>query len=532
MAWPLRPEASSEIKSPLIIVRAVQHADHAIGSIQSVATENPNRRRTLTETSLTLRGQSQLRRSGIRIRDILKSFSATSENRPKSRGSIFAPSGNPTTIIVRISLDSRQRWSHHRPISVAASGPLMTRNRISFLFLNLGHFFDHLFLLVFATVAALSLAKEWNLSYAELIPYATPGFIAFAICSLPAGWLADKWSREGMIAIFFIGIGASSMVTALAETPVQIGAGLLAIGVFAAIYHPVGLAMVVHGRVKTGVPLAINGIFGNMGVACAALITGYLIDQADWRAAFVWPGLVSVLTGVAYMLFVRAGRTEREAERLSGAAARKAAAGHQQLDRRTLLRVLGIVLFTTAAGGLVFQSTTFALPKVFDERLQSLSATATQVGGYAFIVFAVAAFAQLVVGYLVDRHSIRGIFALVAGLQVVFFVLMSQLSGPLALFVAMAFMLVVFGQIPINDVLIGRVTRNEWRSRIYALRYILTCSVMASAVPFIAWLHAGWGFTLLFQILAAAAAAIFFAVLLPPGVSVVTGPRPRAAAAE
>ena len=408
----------------------------------------------------------------------------------------------------------------------------MTRDRISFLFLNLGHFYDHLFLLVFATVAALALAGEWGLSYSELIPYATPGFIAFALCSLPAGWLADKWSREGMIVIFFIGIGASSIATALAETPVQIGAGLLAIGVFAAIYHPVGIAMVVHGRVKTGVPLAINGIFGNMGVACAALITGFLIDHAGWRSAFVWPGVVSILTGIAYLVFVRAGRAAREADRASGAAARKAAAGHLALDRPTILRVLAVVLFTTAIGGLIFQSTTFALPKVFDERLQDLGASATMIGWYAFIVFAVAAFAQLAVGYLVDRHSIRGIFALVAALQAAFFFLMSQVSGALALLVAMAFMLAVFGQIPINDVLIGRVTRNEWRSRVYALRYILTCSVMASAVPFIAWLHAGWGFILLFQVLSASAAVIFCAVLLLPGVSAVTGRSPQAAAAE
>ena len=50
---------------------------------------------------------------------------------------------------------------------------------------------------------------------------------------------------------------------------------LILVGVFAAIYHPVGLALVVHDRQRTGVPLAINGIFGNMGVASAALITGF-----------------------------------------------------------------------------------------------------------------------------------------------------------------------------------------------------------------------------------------------------------------
>ena len=121
--------------------------------------------------------------------------------------------------------------------------------RINFLFLNIGHFFDHLFMLLFATVAALTLSRQWGMGYAELIPYATPGFIAFGVCALPAGWIADKWSRKGMMTIFFIGIGASSIATSLAQTPLQISAGLTAIGVFAAIYHPVGLALVLPVRV-------------------------------------------------------------------------------------------------------------------------------------------------------------------------------------------------------------------------------------------------------------------------------------------
>ena len=49
-----------------------------------------------------------------------------------------------------------------------------TRDRLNFFFLNVGHFLDHLFTLIFATVV-LVLVKDWKLSYAELVPYATPG---------------------------------------------------------------------------------------------------------------------------------------------------------------------------------------------------------------------------------------------------------------------------------------------------------------------------------------------------------------------
>ncbi len=231
----------------------------------------------------------------------------------------------------------------------------MSRTKLRFLFLNVGHFLDHLFVLIFAT-AALKLTTDWGLGYAELIPYATPGFVAFGLCAIPAGWLADKWSREGMMVVFFIGIGLCSIMAGFANSPLQMGICLTLVGMFAAIYHPVGLAMVVQGLEKTGVPLAINGIFGNMGVASAVLLTGLIVDHAGWRSAFFLPGVLSVVIGLMYLVFIRSG-----ADGLAAVTSKKAAA--LQLSRRTLVRVFGVVLFTTALGGLVFQSTTFALPK-------------------------------------------------------------------------------------------------------------------------------------------------------------------------
>ncbi|MDP6390152.1 MAG: MFS transporter [Alphaproteobacteria bacterium] len=388
----------------------------------------------------------------------------------------------------------------------------MARDRINFFFLNLGHLFDHLFMLIFATVAALALATEWGMTYGELIPYAMPGFVAFGIASIPAGWLADKWSRTRMMNVFFLGAGAASIATGFATTPLQIGAGLLVIGLFAAIYHPVGIAMVVHGRVKTGMPLAINGVFGNLGVASAALVTGVIIDLYGWRTAFIAPGVFALGLGIAYWTFQASDKrevSEAKAQKSAGTAA-------MALDRNVLVLIFAIIFFTTALGGLIFQSTTFALPKIFDERLGNLATSATEVGAWAFMVFTVAAFAQLVVGYLVDNHSVRTVFAFVAGLQAILFFLMLELTGVAALVVSVGFMLVVFGQIPINDVLIGRIAKSEWRSRAYAVRSFITFTVMASSVPMIAWLHATWGFTALFMVMCGVAVLIFLAVLKLP----------------
>ena len=388
--------------------------------------------------------------------------------------------------------------------------------RTHFVFLNLGHFIDHLLMLVFATAAALTLAREWGMSYAELIPYATPGFVAFGLFSLPAGWLADKWSREGMMLVFFFGIGMSAIATALAQSPLQMAFGLFAIGVFGAIYHPVGIPLVIQGYMKTGLRIAVNGVFGNLGVAVAALLTGYLVDQSGWRSAFIWPGLVTIVIGAGYAILVGRGRSEGASTDAGGASPENATAGEMQLGRHLLIRVFAIVFFSTAIGSLVFQSTTFTLPKIFEERLGDLAVSATLIGWYAFVVFAIASMGQLVVGYLVDRFSIKAVFVAVAIFQVIFFLAMIGRVGNVALLVAIAFMLVVFGQIPINDVLVGRITKSEWRSRAYGLRYVIGFTVMASAVPMVAWIYARWSSDALFIVLAAAGAGILIAVVMLP----------------
>jgi MFS family permease len=392
-------------------------------------------------------------------------------------------------------------------------------NRLEFFFLNLGHFYDHLFILIYATVAALVLPSVFDMSYGELIVYATPGFIAFGAFALPAGWLADRWSRRGMMIVFFIGLGISASITGLADSPMEIGAGLFLVGAFASIYHPVGITMVVEARpVRTGVALGINGVWGNMGVACAAVVAGTLIDLSGWRAAFFVPGVAAVVTGIAYALLCRA----------HARVGIKPAAGTKRepivLDKNMLVKIFVIIALTTTLGSYIFQSMTFSLPKILEERLSGVFDSATAVGGSAFAVFAIASMAQILIGHLVDRHSIRTVFAIVAGLQVPAYMLAVGLSGVPVLVSAVAFMLLVFGQIPINDALLSRITTPEYRSRIFAVKFVLSFSVAAAAIPLVALLHETTGFDGLLTAMAAVAGAIFLCVLALPRTSVMTAP--------
>jgi MFS family permease len=382
----------------------------------------------------------------------------------------------------------------------------MTDRRFLVPFINLGHLLDHLVMLVFPTVV-IALAREWDRPYSQLLPLALGGFIAFGAFAIPAGWLADHWSRYKMMAVFFFGIGISLFLTGFAQAPWQIAVGLTLVGTFAAIYHPVGIAMLVAAPEKMGLALGWNGLWGNLGLAAAALVSGALMYLFGWRAAFFVPGAASVAAGIAFLLLVPD----------PGPVAKKSKTIGLAIDGATMARIFAILVIVTSCGGVIFNSATVAMPKVFDERLRELTQTDFGIGALVAFVYCVAAFAQVVVGSLIDRIEMRRLMIAMALAQIPLLALAANSEGWLMLAAAILMMLAVFGQIPINDAIVGKYCADEYRSRVYAVRYVVTLGVAALAVPLISTLHAtAGGFSNVFLVLAGLAVAILAAALFFP----------------
>ena len=382
----------------------------------------------------------------------------------------------------------------------------MSEKRFLVPFINLGHFLDHLAMLVFPTVV-LALAREWNRPYAELLPLAVGGFIAFGAFALPAGWLADHWSRYRMMVVFFIGIGVTLFLTGLAQTPWQIAAGLTLTGMFAAIYHPVGIAMLVAAPRKLGAALGWNGLWGNLGLAAAAVISGALMDLWGWRTAFFVPGVLCVAAGIAFLLLVPDPGPVKKTSKSIGL----------HIDRATMARIFAILLVATACGGVIFNSTTVAMPKVFDERLAALTQTNLGIGALVAFVYTLAAFAQIAMGALIDRFELRRLMIGIALIQIPLLALAANLQGWAMLGAALAVMLAVFGQIPLNDAIVGKYCADEYRARVLAVRYVVSLGVAAVAVPLISALHrTEGGFGNVFLVLSALATGMLAASLFFP----------------
>ena len=373
-------------------------------------------------------------------------------------------------------------------------------------FINLGHLLDHLVMLVFPTVV-LALGREWNQPYSELLPLALGGFIAFGAFAIPAGWLADHWSRYRMLAVFFFGIGISLSVTGFAREPWQIAASLTLTGTFAAIYHPVGIAMLVAAPKNLGMALGWNGLWGNLGLAFAAIVSGALMDWWGWRAAFFIPGLVSIAAGAAFLFLVPD----------PGPVVKKSKTIGLHLDRATMTQIFVILLVATACGGVIFNSTTVAMPKIFDERLRALTQTNFGIGALVAIVYSVAAFAQVLMGTLMSRFDMKPLMIGVGLVQMPLLFAAASLDGWPLLIVALFMMMAIFGQIPLNDGIVGKYVADEYRARVLSVRYVISLGVASVAVPMIALLHrTEGGFRNVFLVLAALACAVFVSALFFP----------------
>ncbi|WP_460144691.1 MFS transporter [Pseudomonas sp. S2_A02] len=382
----------------------------------------------------------------------------------------------------------------------------MNQSRNVLRYINAAHVIDHMFMLIFPA-AILGMTQAFALDYAALIGLSLGGFIAFGGCSLPAGWLGDHWSRRKMMLVFFFGIGASAIFTGVSSSAPMLVLGLTLIGVFAAIYHPVGTAMLVAYAQNRGREIGINGMWGNLGVAFSALITGLLVTQFGWRSAFILPGVVAIVLGIGFALQVREEPIPKRAHiPLKGAAG----------QRISMVVVFGVLALATATGGVVFNATTMTYPKLFQERLHDLFASPQLLGVVVSLAYAFGAVAQLSIGRVLHRFSLKWPFIVLTLCQAPLLFGLAYVEGWAVIALGAAFMFVVFGQVTVNDAMVANFVAPQWQSRVFALRYCLSFGASACAIPLISFVEPRQGFVGLYLILAGFAALTFIAAVFFP----------------
>jgi len=337
----------------------------------------------------------------------------------------------------------------------------------------LAHALDHLFLLIFATAVA-AIAADFGFARREdLMPYSVGAFVMFGLGSLPAGKLGDSWGRRPMMLVFFFGLGAASLLASVTQTVWQLAAALTLLGTFTAIYHPVGIPMLVQGAKRPGATIGINGLAGNLGLAAAALITGVLVQLIGWRAAFAVPGAVCIGLGFVFARLVPA-ETEPPARRSRPAAV--------ALSPAALARVLMVMTVASASASLLFNLSTNGNGQLLAERLHGVVNDPAKLGMLLAAVYALASLAQVVVGRLLDRFPLKQVQLSIVLAQAPLLALASQAQGWWLYAALLGVMVLIFGSIPFTDAVIVRYVDDRMRSRVAGLRLTLSLGFSSLAV--------------------------------------------------
>lgn len=378
--------------------------------------------------------------------------------------------------------------------------------RLTSVLLNLGHTLDHLILLIFAAAVA-SIATEFGLArWEDLMPYGAPAFFFFGLGSLPSGKLGDLWGRRQMMLLYFAGIGISSLLVSQAQNPLQLSLLLSLMGCFASIYHPVGIPMLIQHSTTPGRAIGINGMMGNLGIAAAALLTGWVVKDFGWRAAFWIPGLCSLVLGVVFWRV-------SDVHAIAPAKKNTSPAFDFQRDKLALFFVMTLAATT---GSFLFNFTTNGNNEILFSKLGDELHDPAVIGMLLAGVYFIASFSQLIIGNLIDRVPLKKLYSRVIFLQLLAIVAATQLDGWSFYFAQLIFMCAIFAAIPFTDAMIARYVDDSMRSRFSGARLTISFGVSSIAVWLIGPVVKAWGFSAFLWLMAATSAATFVVIWFLP----------------
>jgi MFS family permease len=415
--------------------------------------------------------------------------------------------------------------------ALSASPAPIANERLILGYSSVGHALMH-YMAAFFPYIAVGMAATWGepgkpLDHqVVLLPLWQLAAFLIGLGALPAGWLSDRWSAPGMMVVMFFGMGAASIACALVPDRdfLLLELAMAAMGLFAAIYHAVGIAWVMRTASRPGHAMGINGVFGSAGLAACGAGTGLLINLFSWRAAFLVPGIVCLLAGLGLLYHWRNGRV---GDRPMPAMRSKPP------SRGDLVRVFVILTVTMFAGGVIWQAIQYGAPGLFEQRMAAeidwlqnltngqLAAEAKKmafwVGLFGSAVYVASGITQYFLGGLSDRYSLKRVYAVAAFLQILAMLGLALLPGYGVVLAAAASAIISSASGPAENLLIGRYTPTKYHGIGFGAKFIVAFGAGPVAIWLIAHLKARTGdLELLFLGLAATGILVWLVTLMLP----------------
>lgn len=373
------------------------------------------------------------------------------------------------------------------------------------------HFLTHMFILVFPAITMPIIATT-GMPIEKVVGLSFLMYFAYGMGALPAGYLADRWEARRVLITGVYAMGLGMALVGFFPIPKLIPLWLMIVGLGASVYHPAGLALISHTVGKRGFALGINGVFGNLGIAFAPLVTGLLTWLTSWQTACISIGLSSVVTGFLLGL-VSIDETINPVH---------VKRGDGDPEYIKYFVIMGVAL---VFGGLAYRGNTVLLPSYLELKTtffaRLIEALPFQRSGSATlgatvltsVVFSFGIFGQLLGGKLADRYDLRWAYLGIQAAALPFLVAMAFTTNYLLAVCAAIYALFSLGMQPIENSLIAALTPAKWRSTGFAVKFILTFGVGSAAVYLVGFVKTAYSLEAVYLFLGAVALGLVLSIM-------------------
>lgn len=347
--------------------------------------------------------------------------------------------------------------------------------KLAHIYSAIGHALMHMYAAFYAVIV-LTIEKDWQTSYSELLQLWILGALLIGLVAIPAGWISDRWSRSGMILIMFLGLGISSLICGLSYNKTTLFIGLTFLGIFCAIYHPVAIAWVVNISKKKGLALGINGIFGVVGVGLGGVIAGVLVASWNWQMAFIAPSIITIIIGLTLLYHILIGKIS-----LTNTTTIKTTTTDNQKSQ--LIKIALIMLVSIFCLGLIFQTIQTSTPKLLEIRLaEKLGLEISSIGFLITFIYVIAGAGSIFGGLAADKYSLKKIYLLGIILQSVFLFFVATSTNISLIFLLLLTVISYSAILPAENMLLASYVSQKHHGLIYGFKFIFVFSSAPVAI--------------------------------------------------
>lgn len=325
-------------------------------------------------------------------------------------------------------------------------------------------------------------------------------YLLFGVMALPWGMTGDKWGGKNLMLVMFLGAGLSGLAAAwFIDSPQALSLSLAAIGLFSAIYHPIGLGLISKGVRRVSVAMGYNAVFGGLGLVAAPLATGLAVWFSGPRAAFLVLAALNLL-GLGIMALLPLSEPSHAEQTGSEGA-------------NGMLPAFLILLVAMMLGGIAYRGATVILPAYLELKGQGIFEAVTGLLGkglsgnlvatsVASVIYMVGMVGQYVGGHVGERYDCRYSYLVFHAVCIPAVLLMSFTQNTLLVAVAFVYLFFLLGMQPIENTLVAGFTPRRLHHSAYGTKFILTFGLGAFSVKMIERIESVWGIDASFVALA------------------------------